>query len=113
MNTGAELDGRPIVGVEINKDVSVFKLLLKMYFDKETGLLVKQEETLSRASPGSTAVPTLAAKRRSSAVTGVPSCQRAPDRMRHVISMRPSGNSFQRPFSRLGTAWPSWGGSVP
>jgi hypothetical protein len=54
----AELDGRPVVGVEINKDVSVYKLSLKLYFDRETNLLVRQEQTLSRASTGGIAVPT-------------------------------------------------------
>jgi len=36
-------------------------------------------------------------------VNGAPSCHRAPARSFQVVSMRPSGNCFRRPFSRLGT----------
>jgi RNA polymerase sigma factor (sigma-70 family) len=53
-----KIDDRPVVGVEINKDVSIFKLSLKLYFDEETSLLVKKEETHAPASPSGTYIPT-------------------------------------------------------
>ena len=53
-----KIDDRPVVGVEINKDVSIFKLSLKLYFDGETSLLVKKEETHAAASPSGTYIPT-------------------------------------------------------
>jgi hypothetical protein len=49
-----KIDDRPVVGVEINKGVSIFKLSLKLYFDEETSLLVKKEETHAPASPSGT-----------------------------------------------------------
>ena len=41
---------RPAVGVELNKAVPNFKLLLRLYFDKETNLLVRQDNVLSSSS---------------------------------------------------------------
>jgi hypothetical protein len=49
-----KVDDRSVVGVEINKNVSIFKLSLKLYFDEETSLLVKKEEIHAPASPSGT-----------------------------------------------------------
>lgn len=46
-----KIDGRPAVGVELNKtDSNKFKLSLRLFFDKETSMLVKQENVLSTSS---------------------------------------------------------------
>src|SRR5207302_10235691 len=45
-----KIDGRPAIGVELNKAVPDFKLSLRLYFDKETNLLVRQENVLSSSS---------------------------------------------------------------
>jgi hypothetical protein len=42
-----EIGGRPAMGVELNKAVPNFKLSLRLFFDRETNLLVKQESVLS------------------------------------------------------------------
>jgi hypothetical protein len=42
-----KIDGRPADGVELTKTGPKFKLSLKMFFDKETNLLVKEENDLS------------------------------------------------------------------
>jgi RNA polymerase sigma factor (sigma-70 family) len=42
-----KIDGRPAVGVKLTKTGPKFKLSLKMFFDKETNLLVKEENDLS------------------------------------------------------------------
>lgn len=42
-----KIDGRPAVGVELTKAVPNFKLSLRMFFDKETNLLAKEENVLS------------------------------------------------------------------
>ena len=46
-----KIDERPAVGVEVNKTVlNSFKLSLRLFFDKETNLLVKQDNVLSAFS---------------------------------------------------------------
>jgi hypothetical protein len=45
-----KIDGRPAVGVEVTKAVPNFKLSLRMFFDKETNLLAKEENVLSSTS---------------------------------------------------------------
>jgi len=42
-----KIDGRPAVGVELTKAIPKFKMSLKMYFDKETRLLAKEENDFS------------------------------------------------------------------
>ena len=39
-----KIDGRPAVGVELSKVAPTFKLSLRLYFDKETNLLVRQDK---------------------------------------------------------------------
>jgi len=58
---------------------------------------------MSRSTASSASLISVPVKSRSSVVNGVPSCQTAPGLMRQVISIRPSGMTFQRPFSREGT----------
>jgi uncharacterized protein (TIGR03067 family) len=45
-----KIAGRPAVGVELNKAVPDFKLSLRLFFDKETNLLVRQDNVLSSSS---------------------------------------------------------------
>ena len=69
----------------------------------------------SRKTGSSRSRTTVIVNRRSSVVNGVPSCQRAFSRIFQVVSVRPSGRSFQSPFSNEGTASASlgWGTSAP
>lgn len=39
-----KIDGRPAVGVELSKVAPTFKVSLRLYFDKETNLLVRQDK---------------------------------------------------------------------
>ena len=64
-------------------------------------------------TPRSLSCSTRAPKRKSSAVTGVPSCQRAVDLIFQVVSMRPSGKRRHKPLSTVGTASASCGCSTP
>ena len=45
-----KIDERPAVGIELTKAVPNFKLSLRMFFDKETNLLAKQENVLLSTS---------------------------------------------------------------
>ena len=56
---------------------------------------------------------TCTVKRRSDEVNGAPSCHCAPSRIFQVVSMRPSGWTFHRPFSMLGTDSASCGRRTP
>jgi hypothetical protein len=65
---------------------------------------------ITLAKPGTSRLfPIIAVKRRPADVKGVPSYHAAAARIFQVVSIRPSGSTFQSPFSRLGTASASCG----
>jgi hypothetical protein len=44
-----KIGDRPAIGIELTKSAPQFKISLKMYFDKETGLLVEEENVLQKS----------------------------------------------------------------
>ena len=44
-----KIEDRPAVGIELTKSAPQFKISLKMYFDKETSLLVEDENALQKS----------------------------------------------------------------
>ena len=62
----------------------------------------------SRTKASSASCPIIAVNTTSSAVTGWPSCHFDPARIFQVISIRPSGATFQRLLSIVGTVSASW-----